>query len=150
MSFSNLTDGLPEFNFPNYLAAFAPRAFPTRVIVTYPPYVSSLSHILQTAESEVVEAYLIARVALSLSPLLGQETDAWKAVRELKEVLGGLKKGAIPDRAEYCAKQVSDTMGYVFLALRLTYADAIVSGMPQAGSLCRKHSEVIPRRKLVN
>jgi endothelin-converting enzyme len=120
MPFFNLTAGLPEFNFPNYLATFAPRAFPTRVIVTYPPYVASLSHILDSSESEVVEAYLIARVALSVSPLLGQETDAWKVVRELKEVLNGLKKGAVPDRAEYCAGQVSNTMGYAFLALSFT------------------------------
>lgn len=120
MPFSNLTEGLPEFNFPNYLATFAPRVFPTRVIITYPPYVSSLSSLLREVESEVLEAYLIVRVALSLSPLLGQETEAWKVVRELKEVLGGLKKGAIPDRSEYCAKQVSDTMGYVLLFTLMT------------------------------
>jgi endothelin-converting enzyme len=150
MPFSNLTADLPEFNFPNYLAAFAPRAFPTRVIVTYPPYVASLSHILDSAKSEVVEAYLIARVALSVSPLLGQETDAWKVIREFKEVLYGLKKGAVPDRAEYCAKQVSDTMGYAFLALTLKWTDIFMSDMLRAGSLCRKHSEGIPRRKLAS
>jgi endothelin-converting enzyme len=150
MPFSNLTAGLPEFNFPNYLATFAPRAFPTRVIVTYPPYVSSLSHILESAESEVVEAYLIARIALSVSPLLGQETDAWKVVRELNEILGGLKKGAVPDRAEYCAKQVSDTMGYVFLDLSLISTDKSVIGMPRAGFLCRRHSEETRRRRLAN
>jgi len=150
MPFSNLTAGLPEFNFPNYLAAFAPRAFPTRVIVTYPPYVASLSHILDSAESEVIEAYLIARVALSVSPLLGEETDAWKVVRELKEVLNGLKRGAVPDRAEYCAKQVSNTMGYASLALSLTWTDVLMSDMLRAGSLCRKRSEEIPRRKLAS
>ena len=113
MPFANLTANLTQIMFPEYLSTFAPRVFPSRVIVTYPPYVSSLSQILKSTDSEVVEAYLVARVALSLSSLLGQDTDAWKIVRELKEVLGGLKKGAVPDRAEYCAKQVSDTMGYV-------------------------------------
>lgn len=113
MPFLNLTANLTQIKFPEYLATFAPRVFPSSVVVTYPPYVSSLSQILKSADSEVVEAYLIVRVALSLSPLLGQETEAWKVVRELKEILGGLKKGAVPDRAEYCAKQVSDTMGYV-------------------------------------
>jgi endothelin-converting enzyme len=150
MPFSNLTAGLPEFNFPNYLATFAPRAFPTRVIVTYPPYVASLSHILDSSESEVVEAYLIARVALSVSPLLGQETDVWKVVRELKEVLNGLKKGAVPDRAEYCAGQVSNTMGYAFLALSFMWADIFTSDTLRAGFSCRKRSGEIPRKKLAS
>jgi endothelin-converting enzyme len=110
MPFSNLTLQLPQVNLPNYLATFSPRAFPSRVIVTYPPYVSSLSTILETTSTEVVEAYLIVRVALQLAPLLGQETEAWKTVRELKEILGGMKRGVAPDRAEYCAKQVSGTM----------------------------------------
>jgi endothelin-converting enzyme len=110
--FSNLTAGLQQINFPNYLATFAPRVYPNRVIVTYPPYVTDLSSLLDSTEGEVIEAYLVTRVALSLSPLLGQETSAWKIVRELREVLAGLKKGAVPDRAEYCAKVVSDVMGY--------------------------------------
>lgn len=108
--FSNITASIPQINFGAYLSTFAPRAFPHRVIVTYPPYLPSLSNILDTAEKDVVEAYLISRIALSLSPFLGQETDAWKAVRNLKEILGGLKKGAAPDRAEYCAKVVNDVM----------------------------------------
>jgi endothelin-converting enzyme len=110
MPFGNLTAQLPQVNLPNYLATFSPRTFPSRVIVTYPPYVSSLSSILESASTEVVEAYLIVRIALQLAPLLGQETAAWKTVRELKEILGGMKRGVTPDRAEYCAKQVSDTM----------------------------------------
>lgn len=110
MPFSNITASIPQINFPTYISSFSPRQFPSRVIVTYPPYLPSLSKILDSAEKEVIEAYLISRVALELSPLLGQETDAWKAVRELQEVLGGLKKGAIPDRAEYCAKVVSNVM----------------------------------------
>lgn len=30
----------------------------------------------------------------------------------MNEILAGLKKGAVPDRAEHCAKQVSNVMGY--------------------------------------
>ncbi|CAG7846629.1 Neprilysin {ECO:0000269/PubMed:15283675, ECO:0000269/PubMed:8168535}; AltName: Full=Atriopeptidase; AltName: Full=Common acute lymphocytic leukemia antigen; Short=CALLA; AltName: Full=Enkephalinase; AltName: Full=Neutral endopeptidase 24.11; Short=NEP; Short=Neutral endopeptidase; AltName: Full=Skin fibroblast elastase; Short=SFE; AltName: CD_antigen=CD10 [Serendipita indica DSM 11827] len=110
--FSNLTEGLPQIQFDNYLTAFAPRSFPSRVIVTYPAYITSLSAILDDAKKEDVEAYLIARTILSLAPLLGQDTYIWKVVRELREVLGGLKKGALPDRSEYCAKVVSEVLGY--------------------------------------
>ncbi|KAG8821863.1 hypothetical protein FRC17_009710, partial [Serendipita sp. 399] len=110
--FSQLVANLTQINFPNYLAAFSPRSFPSRLIVTYPPYVSSLSTILEEASSETVDAYLTLRTSLDLAPLLGQDTPAWMIVRELREALGGIKKGAVPERSEYCARQVSDVMGY--------------------------------------
>lgn len=139
-SFSNLTSQLPEVNLANYLATFSPRAFPSRVIVTYPPYVSSLSTILEKASKETVEAYLIARVALQLAPLLGPGTEAWKTVRELKEILGGMKRGVLPDRAEYCAKQVSDTMvSQEDVTRRLLMI--LFRGMQPVGSSLRSHLE---------
>ncbi|KAG8787802.1 hypothetical protein FS842_011496 [Serendipita sp. 407] len=112
MPFSQLVANLTQINLPNYLATFAPRSFPSRVIITYPPYVSSLSAILEETASETVDAYLTFRTSLDLAPLLGQDTPAWKVVRELREALGGIKKGAVPERSEYCARQVSDVMGY--------------------------------------
>ncbi|KAG8827602.1 hypothetical protein FRC17_007748 [Serendipita sp. 399] len=110
--FSQLVANLTQINFSNYLAAFSPRSFPSHLIVTYPPYVSSLSTILEEASSETVDAYLTLRTSLDLAPLLGQDTPAWMIVRELREALGGIKKGAVPERSEYCARQVSDVMGY--------------------------------------
>jgi endothelin-converting enzyme len=59
-----------------------------------------------------VEAYLETRTALSLSGHLGLSTEAWRATRALEERLGGIKPGAIGDRAEYCVGRVEAAMGF--------------------------------------
>jgi endothelin-converting enzyme len=68
--------------------------------------------ILNETSSDVVEAYLVIRAALSLSPYLGVNTEAWKARRSLLETLTGIKKGAFGDRAEYCVGQVEGSLGF--------------------------------------
>jgi len=60
----------------------------------------------------VIEAYLVIRAALTLSPYLGMSTEAWKAQRSLVELLTGVKKGAVGDRAEYCVGIVEDNLGF--------------------------------------
>jgi endothelin-converting enzyme len=103
---------LPQIHFPNYFSTFTPRAFPSRVIVTHPPYASALSTILSNTSSDVIESYLITRAALSLAPHLGMNTEAWQAVQTLKESLSGLKKGSVGDRAEFCVGKVEDALGF--------------------------------------
>ncbi|KAH7909726.1 Metalloprotease [Hygrophoropsis aurantiaca] len=112
MPFYTLKSSLPNINFPDYFATFTPRAFPSRVIVTYKPYPSSLSEILRKTSSDVVEAYLVIRAALEYAPNLGTSTEAWKAVRTLEETLGGLKKGAVGERSQFCMKKVENALGY--------------------------------------
>ncbi|KAJ6606496.1 Metalloprotease [Mycena vulgaris] len=109
---ANLTDSLPQINFPAYFATFAPRRFPENVIVIYPAYPVSISEILSSTSAEIVEAYLIVRAALALSPNLGMATEAWQAQRTLLETLTGIKKGAVGDRAEYCVGKVEQTLGF--------------------------------------
>ncbi|KAJ7168203.1 hypothetical protein C8R43DRAFT_1121386 [Mycena crocata] len=109
---SNLTDSIPEINFPEYFATFATRRFPEHVIITYPAYTVSLSEILSSTSVEVVEAYLVVRAALALSPNLGMSTEAWQAQRTLLETLTGIKKGAVGDRAEYCVGKVESSLGF--------------------------------------
>ena len=82
------------------------------MIVTYPPYISSLSRILDDASADVIEAYLVARAALSLSPYLGMSTVEWQAQRGLQEFLTGIKKGAVGDRSEYCVGKIEQTLGF--------------------------------------
>ena len=110
--FFNLTSSLPQIHFPTYLSAFTPRSFPERVILSYPPYAGALSNVLNETLSEVVEGYLVVRVALSLSPYLGTSTEAWMAQRTLLETLTGIKKGAVGDRSEYCLARVEDNLGF--------------------------------------
>ncbi|EEB96870.1 hypothetical protein MPER_03916, partial [Moniliophthora perniciosa FA553] len=62
--------------------------------------------------SDVIEAYLMVRAALALSPYLGTSTDAWKAQRTLVEFLTGIKKGAVGDRAEHCVRRVEEALGF--------------------------------------
>jgi hypothetical protein len=80
--------------------------------MTYPAFPASLSKILNDTSSDVVEGYLVISAALRLSPLLGLKTGAWKTVRTLDETLGGIKKGAVGDRAEYCVAKVENALGF--------------------------------------
>ena len=80
--------------------------------MTYPAYPHSLSKILEETSSNVVEAYLIARAALSLAPRLGLNTEAWKAERSLQEALLGIKKGAVASRSETCVVYTEMALGF--------------------------------------
>ena len=60
----------------------------------------------------MIEAYLVSRAALTLSPYLGTSTEAWQAQRSLEELLTGIKKGAVGDRAEYCVGIVEEKLGF--------------------------------------
>ena len=112
VSVSNFTQTLPQFHFSTYLSTFSPRNFPERIIITDIAYAKFLSHTLIETPTDIVEAYLVSRIALSLSPYLGQSTEPWKAVRSLEEELKGIKKGAVGDRAEFCVSKVEATMGF--------------------------------------
>ena len=103
---------MPQIQFSDYFATFATRAFPENVILTYPPYGESLSKLLDETDADVIEAYLVTRAALTLSPYLGTSTAAWLAQRSLVEVLSGIKKGVVGDRGEYCIGQVESTLGF--------------------------------------
>ncbi|KAJ7702313.1 Metalloprotease [Mycena rosella] len=109
---ANLSASLPQINFPEYVATFTPRRFPEHVVVTYPAYPVAVSEILNSTSAEVVEAYLVVRAALALSPNLGMATEAWQAQRALLETLTGIKKGAVGDRAEYCVGSVERNLGF--------------------------------------
>lgn len=103
---------LPQIQFQEYFSKLAPKTLPDRVILTHPPYVQSLSALLEKTPADVLEAYLITRAGLLLSPYLGMNTEAWKAQQTLAEKLSGIKKGAVGDRAEYCVSQVEQHLGF--------------------------------------
>lgn len=80
--------------------------------MTYPAYTCSLTSTLSETEADVLEAYLVTRAALVLAPRLGTSTNSWKAVRNLEEVLQGIKPGAVGDRTEYCVNSVDQALGF--------------------------------------
>ena len=112
VTLSDLTESVPQIHFPTYLSTFTARAYPYRVITTSRTYPVSLSDILSQTSSEVIEAYLIIRAALTLAPYLSKNTEAWQAQRSLVEHLTGVKKGAVGDRAEYCVGIAEENLGF--------------------------------------
>ncbi len=110
--FKNVSDSLPEFDFATYFSAFALRSFPATIILTSTTYLSDLSQILNDTDKATLEAYFVTRAGLELAPYLGLDTEAWKAVRSLQEVLSGIKKGAVGDRAEYCIARTESALGF--------------------------------------
>lgn len=109
---SNLTKSLPQIKFSEYFDTFAPDRLAENVVITCPEYLSSLSEILNETSAEVIEAYLVVRAALTLSPNLGTTSEPWKAQHTLLETLTGIKKGAVGDRAEHCARKVEQHLGF--------------------------------------
>ncbi|KAI0363474.1 Metalloprotease [Pilatotrama ljubarskyi] len=112
VSFKNVSEQLPQFDFSTYFSAFAPRNFPSTIILTSTTYLSSLSSILNETDTDTLEAYFVTRAGLAYASYLGLDTEAWKATRSLEEVLRGIKKGAVGDRAEYCVARVESAMGF--------------------------------------
>ncbi|OSD08705.1 Metalloprotease [Trametes coccinea BRFM310] len=112
VSFKNVSEQLPQFDFATYFSAFAPRNFPSTIVLTSTTYLSSLSSILNETDSNTLEAYFVTRAGLAYASYLGLDTEAWKATRSLEEVLRGIKKGAVGDRAEYCVARVESAMGF--------------------------------------
>ncbi|EIW60033.1 Metalloprotease [Trametes versicolor FP-101664 SS1] len=110
--FKNVSEQLPQFDFSTYFSVFAPRNFPETIILTSTTYLSSLSAILDDTDKDTLEAYFITRAGLAYASYLGLDTEAWKATRSLEEVLRGIKKGAVGDRAEYCVARVESAMGF--------------------------------------
>lgn len=80
--------------------------------MTYPAYTSSLTSILNDTDTDVLEAYLVTCATLALAPRLGTSTESWRAVRNLREILQGIKPGAVGDRAEYCVNSVDQALGF--------------------------------------
>lgn len=112
VSVRNLSQTISQVHFETYFTAFTPRNYPQKIIVTSYDYAKKLGKILDDTSSQVIEAYLVARAALELSPHLGLKTEAWKAQRTLVEALQGIKKGAVGDRSEYCVEKVEEAMGF--------------------------------------
>ena len=108
----DLSRAISQVDFDTYFTAFAPRNYPQKIIVTSYEYAEKLGKLLSDTPADIIEAYLVTRAALELSPNLGLETEAWKAQRTLVEALQGIKKGAVGDRGEYCVEQVEKAMGF--------------------------------------
>lgn len=81
-------------------------SFPEKVVVTHPPYLKSVSRLVEETPDHILSAYFVARLAFIYAPYLGPETALWQEVRRLDEVLEGLEKGTKEDRQATCLRVV--------------------------------------------
>jgi endothelin-converting enzyme len=100
-------------DFPGFVSSFAPRNFPGKVIVTYPPYFGNLEGLVESTSAEVLQAYFVSQAALQLAPFLGLDTELWKAVTEFNQALNGIKKGTPVDREKWCLARIQEGLGFM-------------------------------------
>jgi endothelin-converting enzyme len=104
---------LPIIDLPAYLSAFAIRSFPENITVTHPPYLKSVSKLVEDTPDYVLSAYFITRLALSFATALGPKTGVRAESRRLEEVLRGIKKGTEENREDVCLSWVDSVLGYI-------------------------------------
>jgi endothelin-converting enzyme len=113
--FNNVSKELSFMDLPAYISTFNTRNFPTKIVVTHPPYIHSVQKILSRTPDHVLSAYFVTRLGLSYSTLLGPQTPVRHATRRLQELLQGLKPGTPEDRQMFCQAYVDSQTGLGFL-----------------------------------
>ena len=104
---------LPFLDIPTYLSAFAIRHLPENITVTHPPYLKSVSHLVESTPDYVLSGYFTTRLALTFASALGPKTGVRAEARRLEEVLRGLKKGTEENREDVCLGWVDNTLGFI-------------------------------------
>ncbi|KAK4687038.1 hypothetical protein P7C73_g3073, partial [Tremellales sp. Uapishka_1] len=128
---TNVSDALPFLDLPAYLSTFAPRAFPKDIVVSYPPYLKSVSKLIAQTPDYVLSGYFVTRLAMSYSGALGASVEVRKEAKRLDEVLRGIKKGAEEDRVDVCLGWVDNIVGH--LAGREFVREAFSAGAKTEG-----------------
>lgn len=104
---------LPFVDLPEYIAAMAAREFPSQIIVSYPPYLKSITKLVAEVPDHVLSAYFVTRLSLTFATGLGPNTSVHQQARRLDEVLRGLKKGVVENRQDVCLRALDDTVGFI-------------------------------------
>ena len=108
-----VSDALPFLNIGTYLATYSPRAFPSNITVSHPPYLNSVTKLVESTPDYVLSGYFATRLAMSYATALGPEVGIWKEARRLKETLQGIKKGTEENRQEVCLNWVDNIVGFI-------------------------------------
>ena len=104
---------LPFLSFSTYISTFTPRAFPVNIIVSYPPYLRSLTRLVDSTPDFVLSGYFATRLAMTYASALGPEVGVRQETRRLEEVLRGIKKGTEENRQDICLSTVDDMLGFI-------------------------------------
>ncbi|KAK8869620.1 hypothetical protein IAR55_000187 [Kwoniella newhampshirensis] len=108
-----VSKALPFLSIPAYLSSYAIRVFPANITVTYPPYLKSITRLIEETPDYVLSGYFVTRLALSYAGPLGPKTTIRQEHRRLQEVLRGIKRGTEENREDLCLSYVDDTVGYI-------------------------------------
>lgn len=98
-----------------YISTFNTRHFPTKIVVTHPPYIAAVHRLLAKTPDHVLAGYFATRISLSYSSLLGPKTPVRLATRRLQELLQGIKPGTPEDRQLFCQANVDSQTGLGYL-----------------------------------
>lgn len=98
-----------------YISTFNSRNFPTKIVVTHPPYINSVHKILAHTPDHVLSAYFVTRFGLTYSTTLGPQTPVRQATRRLQELLQGIKRGTPEDRQLFCQAYVDSQTGLGYI-----------------------------------
>ncbi|WWD16116.1 hypothetical protein CI109_100541 [Kwoniella shandongensis] len=108
-----VSKALPFLDVPSYLSSFSPRVFPTNITVTHPPYLKSITKLVEETPDYVLSGYFITRLALTHGSALGPKVTIRQEIRRLQEVLRGIKKGTEEDRQDVCLARVDNILGFI-------------------------------------
>ena len=108
---SDFTLLFPNLNFSVYVSFFDVSPTPDKVVVAFPPYFRRLNSLLSNTSLEVLEAYFVTRIALTLADNLPRTSEIWIAVRNLGDALDGIESGTF-DRADWCVEKVNNALGF--------------------------------------
>ncbi|WVF71990.1 hypothetical protein IAT40_006801 [Kwoniella sp. CBS 6097] len=108
-----LQKSLPFLDIPTYLSTFSIRSFPANITVTHPPYLKSVTNLIDKTPDHVLSGYFVTRLALTYAGALGPKVTIRQHVRRLEEVLKGIKKGTEENRIDVCLNWVDEIVGFI-------------------------------------
>ncbi|WRT67335.1 uncharacterized protein IL334_004305 [Kwoniella shivajii] len=104
---------LPFLDIPTYLSSFAPRSFPANITVTHPPYLKSVTNLIDKTPDHVLSGYFVTRLALTYAGALGPKVTIRQEKKRLEDVLKGIKKGTEENRQDVCLNWVDEIIGFI-------------------------------------
>jgi endothelin-converting enzyme len=104
---------LPFIDLGAYLSAMAPRKYPSKIVVSHPPYLKKITKLVRDVPDHVLSAYFVSKLALAYGPALGPKTEVRKQVMHLNNVLSGVKPGTEENRENNCLNAVDNLVGFI-------------------------------------
>ncbi|KLT43173.1 putative Endothelin-converting enzyme 1 [Cutaneotrichosporon oleaginosum] len=112
-SAKDVQKALPFIDLGAYLSAMGPRKYPSKIVVSHPPYLKQITQLVKDVPDHVLSAYLVSKLALAYGGALGPKTEIRKQVKQLSNVLTGVKPGTEENRQDICLGAVDSIVGFI-------------------------------------